>query len=143
MIKKKRVVVFGIFDGIHQGHRDFFRQALRQGHSAELSRSPQGKPKEDVELVVIVGRDDICRTLKNKTPKHSEKERCLLVSQEPLVDKALLGDPTLSSYQVLENLKPDVICFGYDQDALEKDVQAWLSNNKHTVETHHLRYFSP
>jgi len=124
---KKRVVVFGIFDGVHEGHRDLFKQARQYGD----------------ELIVIVGRDEICHTLKNKTPKHSEKERCLLVSQEPLVDKTLLGDPTLSSYQVLEELKPDVICFGYDQDALEKDVHAWLSNSKQIVETRHLRYFSP
>lgn len=123
--KQKRVVVFGIFDGIHAGHRDFFRQAREYGD----------------ELIAVVGRDEICRTLKNKTPKHSEKERCRLVSQDPFVDRALLGDPTLSSYRILEELKPDVICFGYDQDALEKDVQTWLSNNKHTVETYHLRYF--
>jgi cytidyltransferase-like protein len=125
MIKKKRVVVFGIFDGIHEGHRDFFRQARQYGD----------------ELIAIVGRDEICRKLKNKTPKHSEKERRQLVSQEPFVNKALLGDQDLSSYQVIKDLKPDVICFGYDQEALEKEVEAWLSNNKHIVETHLLRYF--
>ncbi len=125
MRKKKRVVVFGIFDGVHDGHRDFFRQARQYGN----------------ELIAVVGRDEICRKLKNKTPKHSEEERRQLVSQESLVDKALLGDHELSTYRVLENLKPNVICFGYDQDALEKDVQAWLSNNTQAVETHHLRYF--
>lgn len=131
MKKRKRVIVFGIFDGIHDGHRDLFRQAREYGD----------------ELIVVVGRDEICRKLKNKTPKHSEEERRQLVSQEPLVHKALLGDQDLSSYQVVKDLKPDVICFGYDQDALEKDVQAclrrqaWLSNNKQTVATHRLRYF--
>jgi len=118
MIKKKRVVVFGIFDGIHEGHRDFFRQSREYGD----------------ELIVIVGRDEICRKLKNKTPKHSEKERCLLVSQEPLVDKTLLGDPTLSSYQVLAQLKPDVICIGYDQQKLREDLERWLSETNQTVE---------
>ena len=118
-------MVFGIFDGVHEGHRDFFRQASQYGD----------------ELIVVVGRDEICRKLKNKTPKHSEEERVQLVSQEPLVDTSLLGDQELSSYEVLEDLKPNVICFGYDQNALEKDVQAWLSNNKQAVETHHLRYF--
>lgn len=125
-MKRKRVVVFGVFDGVHEGHRDLFRQARQYGE----------------ELIVIVGRDEICRKLKNKTPEHSEEERCFLVSQEPLVDKALLGDQDLSTYQVLKDLKPDVICFGYDQNALEKDVQAWLAKNKQPVETHHLRYFS-
>lgn len=125
MGKKKRVVVFGIFDGVHEGHHDFFRQAHQYGD----------------ELIVVVGRDEICRKLKSKTPKHSEEERVQLVSQEPFVHQALLGDQDLSSYQVIKELKPDVICFGYDQDALEKDVQSWLSNSKHTVETHRLLYF--
>lgn len=123
---RKRVVVFGIFDGVHEGHRDFFRQARQYGD----------------ELIVVVGRDEICRKLKNKTPKHCQEERRQLVSQEPFVNQTLLGDPQLSSYRVVSNLKPDVICFGYDQEALEKDAQAWLLNKKQTVETHHLRYFS-
>jgi len=118
MENKKRIVVFGIFDGVHDGHRDLFRQALRLA---------QGKQKEKVELVVIVGRDEIAEKLKGKKPKHAEDERVRLVQREPLVDSAILGDRELSTYRVLEQCNPDVVCFGYDQDELEVDLQYWLA----------------
>ena len=107
---KKRVIVFGIFDGVHKGHRSFFAQARNYGD----------------ELVVVVGRDEVCKKLKGKTPRFSEKERVKLVAVEPLVDKAVLGDPKLSTYSVLEQLNPNVICLGYDQQELKKDLQKWI-----------------
>ena len=97
--KEKRVVVFGIFDGVHDGHRDFFRQAREYGD----------------ELIVIVGRDKISELLKKKIPKYSETERVDLAAKEELVDSAVLGDEKLSTYSVLSSVNPEVICFGYDQ----------------------------
>ena len=78
------------------------------------------------ELVVVVGRDEFVRSVKKKEPKYSEQERMRLVSQESLVDRAVLGDEVLSSWKVLERLKPDVICLGYDQDALAEDLARWM-----------------
>ena len=112
MRKKKRVVVFGIFDGIHDGHRDLFRQAKEQGQ----------------ELVVIVGRDSASLKWKGKKPVHPEEERLSLVLKERYIDNALLGDEEQSSYGVLEELHPDVVCVGYDQDTLFKDLEQWIKN---------------
>ena len=112
METRKKVIVFGIFDGIHEGHRDFLRQARMHG---------------DI-LVVIVGRDSVSKKLKGKVPKYSEEERRKLV--EEVVDKAVLGDIELSTYAVLQDLRPDVICIGYDQEELEKDLAKWLKNEK-------------
>lgn len=109
-MKKRRVVVFGIFDEVHEGHRFLFEQARAFGD----------------ELVAVVGRDDFVRTFKNKEPKNDEKSRVEMVQKEPLVDKAVLGDEVPSSYQVLSTLHPDVICLGYDQDALEGDLKRWM-----------------
>jgi len=105
---KRKVVVFGIFDGVHDGHRDLFRQALEYGD----------------ELVVIVGRDEVALQLKGKRPKLREGERVGLVKQEELVSDAVLGDERQSSYEILESLNPDVICLGYDQNALAEDLRA-------------------
>ena len=115
MAKRRRVIVFGIFDGVHGGHRALFAQAREHGD----------------ELVVIVGRDEICRKLKNKTPRFREEERRKLVEAEALVDRAVLGDTELSSYAVLEDLAPDAVCLGYDQQELGEDFASWAkANNK-------------
>lgn len=114
---KKRVVIFGIFDGVHDGHQSLFSQAKEYGD----------------ELVVIVGRDSASLRLKGKKPKHPEETRRDLVSKEELVDEAVLGDEKQSSYKMLENLQPDVICFGYDQDKLELDLKKWMEERKRII----------
>lgn len=110
MRKKKRAVVFGIFDGIHEGHRALFRQSKEYGE----------------ELIVIVGRDSACMQWKRRTPVHSEGERLSLILQEKLADGVVLGDEKQSTYNVLKDLNPDVICVGYDQDALFGDLEQWV-----------------
>ena len=107
----KRVAVFGIFDGVHDGHRDLFKQAKELGD----------------ELVIIVGRDETAEKLKGKKPKYSEAERVKILRAEPLVDEAVLGDTELSTYIVLERYNPDVVCLGYDQDELEADLRRWMA----------------
>lgn len=125
MENKKRVVVFGIFDGVHEGHRDFFRQAKGLGD----------------ELFVIVGRDAIAQKLKGKNPKYSEQERVKLVGAEPLADKAILGDEQLSTYTVLVRYKPDVVCLGYDQDELDEDLQRWITKQGKKIELHRAKSY--
>jgi len=124
MIKKK-VVVFGIFDGVHDGHRDFFRQAKEFGD----------------ELIVIVGRDSVAKTLKGKAPKHSEHERVKSVEQEETVGKAMLGDKEISVYKVLKKIDPDVVCLGYDQGKLGSDLKKWQIFNKVFTEIHQLKSY--
>ena len=103
MARVKKVAVFGIFDGVHDGHRDLFKQARGLGD----------------ELIVIVGRDKIAEQLKGKRPKYSETERVEMLKKEPLVSDAILGDKELSTYSVLVRSNPDVVCLWYDQQELE------------------------
>jgi len=120
MSKIKRVMVFGVFDGLHEGHRYFLAAAQKYGD----------------ELIAVVARDETVRVLKNKTPRHNEKERMAAVMQlsrlslyredDPrLIDvtRAVLGDRVLGAYDVIKKYKPDIICLGYDQDALGEDLQ--------------------
>jgi FAD synthetase len=106
----KKVMVFGTFDGLHEGHLDFFRQAREYGDY----------------LIVVAGRDKNVEKLKGNLPKKDEEQRVGDLIDCDLVDDALLGDET-DPYKLIENLKPDVICLGYDQhnyaDNLEKELK--------------------
>ncbi|MFH1584925.1 MAG: adenylyltransferase/cytidyltransferase family protein [Patescibacteria group bacterium] len=130
----KRVVVFGIFDGVHEGHRSLFTQAIRQA---------KGKQKEKVELVAVVGRDGAAKKLKGRTPKQGEGERRRLVEQEELVDLAVLGDEEISSYLVLEELQADIVCLGYDQEELAADLEKWIREKGKKIFLKRLKSYLP
>ncbi len=127
MKKKGHVVVFGIFDGIHAGHRDFLQQARAYGD----------------ELFAIVGRDESVVRLKSKTPTYPEKTRIELVAQEEWVSDVILGDEEPSSYRVLGELNPDVICLGYDQRALRADLEEWMRGRGLKISMHSLEPYHP
>jgi len=105
--RPKKVMVFGVFDGLHEGHHAFLRAAKTRGR----------------ELVVVVARDEVVRQLKNKTPRHNERERLAAIARADNSARAVLGDPVLGTYGVIKEHKPDIICLGYDQDALAKDLE--------------------
>lgn len=95
--KRIKVLCFGTFDFLHPGHEDFFRQARKLG----------------THLIVVVARDATVRKHKQYLPNH-EKKRLRAVQASTTVDRAILGqirDP----YRIIEILRPDVICLGYDQ----------------------------
>jgi choline-phosphate cytidylyltransferase len=124
---KKRVVVFGIFDGVHKGHRDLFRQARELGS----------------ELVAIVGRDNIAEQLKGKKPMYSESERVAMLQQEPLVHTAVLGDARISNYAIVETLKPDSIYVGYDQQDLRQDLMRWMKKRGKYIDIYTAKSYKP
>src|SRR3989344_6716759 len=95
----KKVLVFGTFDGLHEGHLDFFKQAKEYGDY----------------LIAVVGRDSTVERVKKKLPKYDQFERLLAVQKCGLIDYARLGNEGVSVYEVLKQVKPDVICLGYDQ----------------------------
>ncbi len=93
--------------------------------------------------MVIVARDKSVAQLKGKLPKHPEGQRLELVSQEQWVSRAVLGDEELSKYWALADLKPDVVCFGYDQSALMADLAKWMADNRREITTHSLEPYQP
>lgn len=99
-----KVLAFGTFDGLHEGHLDFFKQTKEFGDY----------------LVVVIGRDSTVEKNKKKPPKFNELERQKAVQECGLVAEAILGNEAppgekLDPYKVIEGVKPDVICLGYDQ----------------------------
>lgn len=105
----KRVLVFGTFDVLHPGHRDFFRQARALGD----------------ELFVVVARDVTVQKLKGFTPQQSEQERIRQIQQCAEVTNAHLGREG-DKYEIIEEIRPDIIALGYDQrhyaDALPEEL---------------------
>lgn len=101
------VIVFGVFDLLHDGHKEFLRQAKRYGN-----------------LIVVVARDAAVQQLKNKMPHHSERKRMEMVKQFLPEAVVVLGDEEQGSYKVVKTYQPAMICLGYDQQALGKDLLA-------------------
>ncbi len=96
----RKVLVFGTFDLFHEGHRDFLRQAAAFGDT----------------LAVIVARDGNTGSLKGRTPMDDEQTRLANVQSDPHVTEARLGYENREHvYDVLDDVKPEVICLGYDQ----------------------------
>ena len=140
-----KVLVFGTFDGLHEGHKDFFRQALR------VASLPQGKLQnlEKSYLIVVVGRDSTAQKTKNKLPKFNEQERLKVVQNSGLVDEARLGNEAppgekLDPYKIIEEIKPDIICLGYDQANFTDKLELALKEmGLGHVKIHRLKAFKP
>ena len=108
-----RVMVFGTFDIVHEGHTDLFRQARA------LADNPY--------LIVSVARDKVAERIKGIKPRNSEEARRVAVARHALVDEAVLGDSAGYIGHIRAN-KPDIIAPGYDQEGefvenLEKDLR--------------------
>ncbi|MBR9675495.1 FAD synthase [Candidatus Woesearchaeota archaeon] len=94
-----RVLVFGTFDLLHKGHTYFLEEAKRLGD----------------ELVVVVARDKTVQEIKHKKPEDDEEKRKENLELQSVVDKVVLGSTSDDKYEVIEEVKPNVIVLGYDQ----------------------------
>lgn len=103
-----RVLVFGTFDGLHEGHRKFLEQARKHGD----------------QLVVAVARDEVVEELKKRPPQKNITERMGALHDSTLADLIVEGDSELGKYEVVTKYRPDIIALGYDQDALRSNLMA-------------------
>ena len=102
----KKVMCAGTFDIIHPGHLYYLSEAKKYG----------GK------LIVVVARDETSKTFKGKEPIHNEKERLEAVRMLKIVDEAVLGKQG-NIFDIIEEIKPDVICLGYDQNIQKQQLE--------------------
>ena len=102
------VLAGGVYDVLHLGHLAALTEAKKLG---------------DV-LVVVVATDLTVETLKERKPLFPEEDRRALVEGLKPVDVAILGyeDVGFGFEQILAEVKPDIVAFGYDQDKLERAV---------------------
>jgi FAD synthetase len=102
----KVVTIFGVFDGIHEGHRAFIHEAKTKGG----------------RLVALVARDSEVFTLKGKNPMYDESTRLQMLLDISEVDDARLGDEEQGTYKILQEVNPNLIFLGYDQQALFNNI---------------------
>ena len=103
-----KVMATGTFDILHLGHIYFLKEAKKLGDS----------------LAVVVATDSTVRKLKHE-PVNSEKIRLDLIKELKIVDEAYLGHEK-DMYEIVKEIKPDIISLGYDQIHNEKTVEKEL-----------------
>ena len=104
-----KVMATGTFDLLHIGHIYFLKEAKKLGD----------------KLIVIVARDSTVRKLKHE-PVTPEEMRLQLIKELRIVDEAYLGKKD-DMYDIVIDIKPDIIALGYDQIHNEKKINSELT----------------
>jgi len=123
----KVVLAGGVYDVLHIGHLAALSEARNLG---------------DV-LVVVVATDATVQLLKGRRPIFPESDRCALVEGLKPVDKAILGyeDVGFGFEQILVEVKPEIVAFGFDQENLEKKVREIVERRKLNIQIARLSKF--
>lgn len=109
----KKVMVFGTFDILHQGHLDYFKQAKHHGD----------------EVVAVVARNINVFRMKGQYPKNDEKVRLAKIVESGAVDVVRLGYLE-DKFKIIREENPDVIALGYDQQGYEDELQKEFPKTK-------------
>lgn len=124
---KGSVVAFGVFDGIHEGHKYFLQEAKKLGD----------------HLTVVVASDGVVERLKNKIPRYNVKERVVALKNSGLADAVREGDETLGNWNIVSKVKPDIIAVGYDQEELEFEAAAFIIESGLDIKLRKIPAFKP
>jgi len=124
------VLATGVFDLLHLGHLRFLEESKKKG-------SPGSK------LVVVIARDKTVFRRKGKGPVVPEDQRRELVAALRVVDQAILGREEIDLLGILKEVKPDIVCVGYDQDAIRVAVTGLVRREELPVRVVRIRRFGP
>lgn len=97
-------MIFGTFDTVHEGHKDFVRQASELG-----------------DVTIVVARNSNVLKFKTKLKNH-ENERLSQVKKEFPATHVILGNAE-NPHRIVEELLPDIICLGYDQKSFDEGLR--------------------
>ena len=120
----------GVFDLLHLGHLRFLEESKKTG-------GPHSK------LVVVVARDKTVRRRKGRGPIVPEDQRRELVAALRVVDRAILGREEIDLLGILKEVKPDIVCVGYDQDEIRAAVTRLVRREGLPVRVVRIRRFGP
>jgi FAD synthetase len=110
--KMVKVMATGTFDLLHPGHIYYLKEAKKLGDT----------------LAVVVATDATVRKLKHE-PVNPEEIRLNLIKELKIVDKAYLGHED-DMYEIVEEIKPDIIALGFDQIHDENKIKSELKKRK-------------
>jgi FAD synthetase len=126
----RTVLATGVFDLLHLGHLRFLEESKKKG-------GPRSK------LVVVVARDKTVFRRKGKGPVFPEDQRRELVAALRVVDRAILGREEIDLLGILKEVKPDIVCVGYDQDEIRTAVTRLIRNQGLPIRVVRIRRFGP
>jgi cytidyltransferase-like protein len=95
-------MVFGVFDGLHPGHRYFLDAASKQCET----------------LVVVVALSEIVMLIKKHAPRFDFDERVKCIQNFNPKLSVVPSDKTIGTWEVFKKYSPDVVFLGHDQTAL-------------------------
>ena len=111
-------MAFGTFDILHIGHLMYLNEAKKLG----------------AELIVVVACDESVRKEKGRDPIVPEKERKEIIESLKVVDEAVIGYEG-NRLKIVEELSPDVVALGPDQDVDEGDLKRRIGKDIKIVRT--------
>jgi len=116
----KVVLAGGVYDVLHLGHLAALNEARNLG---------------DV-LLAVVATDATVRLLKGRNPIFPQEDRLALVEGLKPVDRAILGyeDIGFGFEQILSDVMPDIVAFGFDQENLEKTVRKIIERRNLSIQ---------
>ncbi|MFA6097945.1 MAG: M15 family metallopeptidase [Patescibacteria group bacterium] len=104
-----KVLITGTFDIIHPGHLYLLKQAKTRGDF----------------LMVVVGLDETVKKVKGYSPYFNEIERVENLKALGLANRVVLGNRG-DKLKIIEALRPDIICLGYDQGVFTEKLREKL-----------------
>lgn len=108
--KEIRVLVFGVFDIIHDGHRFFLKNAKKLG----------------TDLTVAVATDVSVEKLKGTRPHNYQSIRMENIRNLGVADQVIIGDDALNDWVVIKKIRPDIVALGYDQNSLGEALSRYI-----------------
>lgn len=113
LYKMTTIMAFGSFDILHPGHIYFLKEAKKLGD----------------KLIVVVALDSTIQEVKGNAPKYNERERVEHIRDLKIADRVMLGYEA-DKYEVIEEINPDVIALGYDQDGFADKLKEEMEKRK-------------
>lgn len=127
---RKIVLATGVFDLLHLGHLRFLEESKRKGGGGS-------------KLVVVVARDKTVHRRKGRGPVYPEDQRRELVAALRVVDRAILGHEEFDLLGILKEVRPDIVCVGYDQKEIGKAVSDLVMRKGLPIRVIQIRQFGP